>query len=141
MDDEENFTGGCLCGGIRFAVTGSMREVVACHCGQCRRFHGNFAAYTACPQDRLAVTGTALLAWFESSPCAKRGFCKTCGSSLFWKPSAANYVAVAAGALDDPRDLKLQRHIFTADRPSWYAITDGLEEIGGSMCRTPAGSQ
>ena len=139
MAEERRFAGGCLCGGVRFVVTGDMREIIACHCGQCQRFHGNFAAYTACPEERLAIGDTRLLAWYESSPSAKRGFCKRCGSSLFWKPSAAGYVAVAAGALDDPQDLRLERHIFTADRPSWYAITDGLEEFRGSMSQAASG--
>ncbi len=132
MSEEQRFRGGCLCGGVRFVVSGGMREVIACHCGQCRRFHGNFAAYTACPGENLAISDDGLLTWYESSPSATRGFCRRCGSSLFWKPSAAGYVAVAAGALDDPRNLKLERHIFTADRPSWYAITDDLEEFRGS---------
>ena len=122
-------------------VTGDMRGIIACHCGQCQRFHGNFAAYTACPQERLAISDTRLLAWYESSPSARRGFCRRCGSSLFWKPSAAGYVAVAAGALDDPQDLKLERHIFTADRPSWYAIADGLETFRGSMNEAASGSR
>ncbi len=140
MAEERRFSGGCLCGGVRFVVTGDMRQVIACHCGQCQRFHGNYGAYTACPRERLAIDDTELLAWYESSPCARRGFCMKCGSSLFWKPSAAGYIAVAAGALDDPQDLKLERHIFTADCPPWYVITDGREQFRGSMNQASSGS-
>ena len=133
MAQGRQFRGGCLCGGVRFVVTGDMREVVACHCGQCQKFHGNYAAYTACPRDRLAIDETELLAWYESSPAVRRGFCVKCGSSLFWQPSAASYIAVAAGALDDPQGLKLERHIFVADCPSWYVIAEGQEKFHGSM--------
>ena len=140
MAEKQRFAGGCLCGGVRFVVTGSMREIIACHCGQCQKFHGNFAAYSACPREMLTISDSGLLAWYESSPMARRGFCRRCGSSLFWKPAAAEYVAVAAGALDDPQDLKLERHIFTADRPPWYAITDGLDEFWGSMGEAASGS-
>ncbi len=133
MDDAERYAGGCLCGGVRFAVAGGMREVVACHCGQCRRFHGNFGAYTACREDGLRIEEAGGLAWYASSDRARRGFCRNCGSSLFWKPSFADFIAVAAGALDDTRSLKLARHIFTGDVPGWYAIADGLEQVEQSM--------
>ncbi len=125
--------GGCLCGAVRFVITGRLREVVACHCGQCQKVHGTFGAYTACALDRLRFEKDAGLAWYASSQRATRGFCRICGSSLFWRPVGQGTVSVAAGVLDDAGDLKLARHIFTADKPDWYAITDGLEEIEHSM--------
>ena len=133
MDDEERYTGGCLCGAVRFSIEGAMRQVIACHCGQCLRTHGNFGAYTSCDETRLHLEETRGLAWYVSSEFAKRGFCRICGSSLFWKPEAAAYVAVSAGALDDAGPLKLAKHIFTADKPGWYAITDGLEQEEQSL--------
>ena len=125
--------GGCLCGAVRFRVAGPMRDIVACHCGQCRRVHGNFAAYSACGKDRLAFDEDRGLAWYASSSEARRGFCRECGASLFWEPVSADYVAVAAGALDRPAGLRLVGHVFVDDKPDWYEIADGLERTGGSM--------
>ncbi|MBC6439772.1 MAG: GFA family protein [Rhodospirillales bacterium] len=127
-----NNTGGCLCGAVRYTVTGAMREVVACHCGQCQRMHGNFAAYSACDTDRLGFDTDEGLTWFRASDTAQRGFCRHCGSSLFWKPDFADYVAVSAGTLDQPTNLRLAKHIFTADKPDWYEICDGLTRHEGS---------
>ena len=126
-------TGGCLCGAVTFEIDGPMRDVVACHCGQCLKTHGNFAAYSATDTDKLRLTEDRGLAWFISSDTARRGFCRECGASLFWEPNFADYTAVAAGALDNPTGLKLVRHIFTDDKPDWYEIADGLEQVAQSM--------
>jgi hypothetical protein len=126
-------TGGCLCGAVKFEIDGPMRDVVACHCGQCMKTHGNFGAYSATDKDKLKFTEDHGLTWFISSDTARRGFCRECGASLFWEPNFADYTAVAAGALDNPTGLKLVRHIFTDDKPDWYEISDGLEQVGQSM--------
>ena len=46
-------TGGCLCGGVRYAVTGPLRDIIACHCEQCRRSSGHFVAATACRREQI----------------------------------------------------------------------------------------
>ena len=107
--------------------------MVACHCGQCQRTHGGFGAYTAAENDHLVIDEDRGLGWYASSDKAKRGFCRECGASLFWKPNFATYTAIAAGCLDQPTGLRLVRHIFTADKPDWYEITDGLEQIAHSQ--------
>ena len=126
-------SGGCLCGAVRYHTSAPLRQVVACHCGQCQRTHGNFAAYTAVDTAELVLDEDRGLAWYASSDTAARGFCRECGASLFWRPSTNSYTAVAAGTLDQPTGLKLVRHIFTADKPDWYEIADGLEQIAQSQ--------
>ena len=125
--------GGCLCGAVRFETRGRLRPVVACHCGQCLRSHGNFAAYSAVPADRLTFVEDGGLAWYRSSEIARRGFCRDCGSSLFWARDGAGYVAVSAGSFDRPNDLRLEKHIFVEDKPAFYEITDGLEQFPRGM--------
>ena len=126
-------TGGCLCGAVRYAVRGPLRDVVNCHCGQCRRFHGHFGAYSAAATGDLAIEDEASLRWFASSPAARRGFCQLCGSSLFWQRLEAPTICIAAGSLDAPTGLKTIRHIFAADAGDYYRLTDGLETLPGSM--------
>lgn len=125
--------GGCLCGAVRYEIHGSLRDVVNCHCGQCRRSHGHYAAYSATAKDDLEVVGSRGLKWYRSSDRARRGFCGTCGSSLFWEPSDGAYVAIAAGTLDAPTGLKTIRHIYTAFKGDYYRVDDGLERLAGSM--------
>lgn len=133
MSESKQQTGACLCGAVRFHTTAKLRDVVACHCGQCQRTHGNFAAYTAVESENLVLDEDRGLAWYASSDKASRGFCRECGASLFWKPAFASYTAVAAGALDQPTGLTLVRHIYTKDKPDWYEIRDGLEQVAESQ--------
>ena len=126
-------TGGCLCGGVRYEVRAPLRDVVACHCSQCRRTSGNFVAGTVVPKDALALTADATLAWFRSSDAAERGFCARCGGNLFWRHVApdAGDIAIAAGSLDPPTGLRLVRHIFVASKSDYYDITDGAPQHAG----------
>ena len=125
--------GGCLCGAVRFRVTRPLREVINCHCGQCRRAHGNFAAYTAVDSDGLELLRHDGLKWYRSSDSAERGFCKQCGASLFWKPTSRDYVSISAGALDAPTGLRTAAHIFCDDAGDYYEIADQLPRYPGTM--------
>jgi len=120
--------GSCLCGSVRFEITGPMRPVVACHCSQCRRTSGHVWAATSVPDSALRLTRADGLRWYRSSDHARRGFCATCGASLFWKPDGEDRTAIAAGALEPPTGLRLDRHIFTADKGDYYDITDDLPQ-------------
>ncbi|WP_026869295.1 GFA family protein [Inquilinus limosus] len=115
-------TGGCLCGAVRYRVTGPLRQVVACHCGQCRRTSGHYAAFTACAADNLVLESDRTLRWYRSSPEAERGFCGECGSNLFWKPAHGRAISIAAGTLDGATGLRIGAHLFTADKGDYYAI-------------------
>ena len=125
---ETTRTGGCLCGAVRFTVTGPIRPVVACHCGQCRRATGNYLAATSAPRAVIAVAGE--VTWFRSSPEARRGFCRVCGANLFWDGAGAN-LSIMAGALDLPTDLRLAGHIFCQDKGDWYEIPHGERQAPG----------
>lgn len=121
-------TGGCLCGGVRFAIEGRLRPVVFCHCEQCRRTSGHFVAATACETGALEITAGESLSWYRSSDVAERGFCKICGGSLFWRPDHGRYVSVGAGVFDDPNILTGAEHIFCESKSNYYSIDDGLPQ-------------
>lgn len=119
------FTGHCLCGEIRFTGTwDASNDLKACHCGQCRRWSGH--VWAAILPAALTITGTPK--WFRASDFARRGFCGTCGSSLFWQRDGSDIIDVAAGAIDMPTGLKLLGHIFVADKGDYYDIADGLPQ-------------
>lgn len=124
-------TGGCLCGGVRYRVKGPLRPIVYCHCTQCRRTSGHFVAVTAVPKDALVVVADKSLEWFASSDVASRGFCRRCGSSLFWLPKAREYVCVMAGTLDESKGLEAVKHIYVKDKGDYYDLTDDLTQVPG----------
>lgn len=120
--------GSCLCGAVRFTVDGELPGPDACHCVQCRKHSGHYFASTDVPKSSLTVEGEGALAWYRSSDRVRRGFCKACGSSLFWDPVQSRKIAVAMGAFDDPTGTRLHMHIFVAEKGDYYEIADGLPQ-------------
>lgn len=112
--------GSCLCGGVRFETQAPLRAVWACHCTQCRQTSGHYWAATSVPLDGLRITSDATLGWYDSSPAARRGFCRCCGASLFWRPVGEERMAIAAGAFDGSAGLTIRGHIFTGDAGDYY---------------------
>jgi hypothetical protein len=120
--------GSCLCGAVRFEVEGELHPPDACHCSQCRKQSGHYWASTDAPRARVRIDGEAQLTWFRSSERVRRGFCRTCGSALFWEPIGAEKIAIAMGAFDDPTGTRLAMHIFVADKGDYYDIADALPQ-------------
>jgi hypothetical protein len=121
--------GGCLCGGVRYEVRGTLRPVIMCHCTQCRRVTGHFMAATAARLADFHLTAREPLRWYQSSPQAQRGFCANCGSTLFWKDAGRDYVSITAGTLDDSSGLSVAGHIFVDDKGAYYEIDDGAPQF------------
>jgi hypothetical protein len=119
-------TGGCLCGGVRYRVRGELRGVIACHCSQCRRTSGHYAAMTSAPSANIELTNSERLVWYKSSDTAERGFCGTCGGNVFWKLAGRDAISITAGTLDTPTHLTMVEHIFVADKSDYYALEDDL---------------
>ena len=122
-------TGSCLCGAVSFRTHGRLREVVFCHCSQCRKQSGHYYAATNVADGDLTVEGSEKITWYQASPYAKRGFCSVCGSALFWKHKTSDEISVMAGAFEQPSGLKAEAHIFVVDKGDYYDITDGLPQF------------
>ena len=134
VSGEAAWTGGCLCGGVRYEIGVRPEPISFCHCGQCRRQHSHVGAYTGAPLEAFRLVEQATLAWYASSDRARRGFCRRCGSGLFWEglnqPAASGErrITVTAGSLDDAGALHADRHIFVDCKGAYYDIgDDGLE--------------
>src|SRR5690349_7534196 len=109
-------SGRCLCGAVRFIAEGTDTEHHACHCGMCRRWTTGpfFGAYVK----SVAFEGEDKIGRYESSEWAERGFCRNCGSTLFYflKPNRSYVMSV--GAFDDPGGFKLAEEIFIDKKPA-----------------------
>jgi hypothetical protein len=128
---DERHRGGCLCGGVRYDVTGPLRDVVVCHCSRCRRTHGHVAAYAACAASDLGLLEERTLRWYEADGRA-RGFCADCGASIFWREAERETISIAAGTLYEPTGLRTVAQIYTAEPGDYY-------ELLGEGHRYPAG--
>ncbi|MCO6186324.1 GFA family protein [Rhizobium sp. L1K21] len=125
----ETGRGACLCGAVRFSTFGKLRAVSACHCSQCRKQSGHFWAATDVLENELELHDADNLSWYVSTPGYRRGFCKTCGSLLLWKCEASDKISVSAGSFESPTALKLETHIYCADKGDYYEISDGVPQF------------
>ena len=127
---EKTHKGQCLCGGVRYEITGPLRPVIACHCSQCRRTSGHFLAATEAPTSAIKLTAAETLTWYASSEFAKRGFCNRCGGNLFWREldASKDRTSIMAGTLDPPTNLRIEKHIYVADKSDYYSIDDDARQ-------------
>ena len=120
-------SGGCLCGAVRYEVRGPLRDVLLCHCAECRRWSGHAFAATSAQRDDLVLLEGVTLRWIdspESESDARRGFCAACGSSLFWDAPARETVSIAAGSLDQPTGLRMIGHVYVSQVGDYYDLHD-----------------
>ena len=125
--------GSCLCGKVKFQISGEPISLSYCHCSRCRKAAGVFSAVLVGKADDLSITeGQAEIKKFKPGPDWKfeRCFCKVCGTSLGDMATGDVYV-VAASALDDDPGVRPIAHIHAASKPDWYDIVDGLQQFEG----------
>ena len=118
-------TGSCLCKGVMFEVTGKLNDVAVCHCDQCRKTSGHYAAYIIVPSTQMEMLRFETLEWFESMDGVTKGFCADCGSSLFWNLKGRDGWSVCAGDFDHATGVKVNFHGFTSEKGDYYDISDG----------------
>lgn len=117
-------TGKCMCGAVSYTAKGLEPKLGACHCGMCRRWTGG--PYLSVGTSDVAWAGDDQITTFKSSDWAERGFCKACGSALFYRVTAPGpyhgQLHVAFGTLDDQSGFDLKIELFIDKKPAAYAF-------------------
>lgn len=125
--------GTCLCHAVRFYLK-KPRDVVNCHCTECRKFHGNYAAYTNVRTEDIYIFAADQLKWYQrTAEQARRGWCRQCGSSLFWQKESGNTICVAAGALTTLTHLDTTRNIYVKNASDYYEIDNNTDWYSATM--------
>lgn len=118
--------GGCLCGRVRYQVTGRPLVATVCHCGQCRKAAGApFVAWAEFPAQAVAIS-RGKVAWFGSSDAAERGFCRHCGTALSFTFIDGDTIDISTATLDDPNAFPPQDHIWTEFKVGWVELPQGV---------------
>jgi hypothetical protein len=131
--------GSCLCGGVRFELTGDFTPRSFCHCASCKRLSGGVGtANGAVRSDSVRIVqGEELLCTYQPDEGSAKTFCSRCGSNLFgggWPESET--ASVRLPALDTPFEGAPDRHIYTRSVAPWETLPeDGLERF-----ESPSGS-
>ncbi len=129
-----NIAGSCLCGAVRFQITGAFEQFFLCHCSRCRKDSGS--AHGA-----NLFSATARLTWLAGEDQVKtyrvpgarhqKSFCAECGSALPQLQMAGALLVVPAGSLDSPIAIRPQAHICCADRADWDTHLEDVPTLDG----------
>lgn len=123
-------TGRCLCGAVTFTVAGELRDVTNCYCERCRRFTGHHMAATAATIDEISIEDpTQQLTWHPVDG-ADYGFCRSCGSSLFWRAEASpSRISICAGSLEPPTGLSTVEAWWASQASDYFERPDVPERL------------
>jgi hypothetical protein len=123
--------GGCLCGAVRFTAVPAKHEFGVCHCSMCRKWAAGPFFNMECA-GTVTITDASNLGIYKSSEWAERGFCKRCGSVLFYRLVAQDYYAVSAEAFDDRKDFAFASQIFIDEKPPYYEFANKTHNMTGA---------
>lgn len=114
--------GRCHCGGVSVTMPADTPGVVACHCEDCQRLHGNFFALLAADADRVRWGGELQPQWYASSDKAQRAHCPRCGSRLAKRANGSPKLLLSAGLFDRHLPRTLVRNLYGDSKPDWYEL-------------------
>jgi hypothetical protein len=129
-DNTKRYTGGCLCGAVRYEATGEPMFMGLCFCADCRKASGSgFIPFIGFPAAALRFTGETLMYTSKAANGGDsvRNSCPTCGGLVFGGIAGTDDShTIYAGSLDDPSVFKPTMAIFGRSRPDWVAMPPGL---------------
>ena len=131
MSDTNIGKGHCLCGAVHLTASTMSTKVGVCHCGMCRRWTGGPLFAMDCGSN-VTFQGQENIGVFTSSDWAERGFCKKCGSHLFYRLKQANQYIVPAGIFDHGEKLVFDHQIFIEEKPEYYSFANKTHNMTGA---------
>lgn len=122
--------GQCLCGAIKITATKMIPIVAACHCNMCRRWGGGPLLATDCGED-IQFDGEEHIGTYDSSEWAQRGFCKQCGTHLFYRLREPVKYFIPVGIFDDMDNVTFEDQVFIDEKPGYYDFSNKTKNLTG----------
>ena len=129
-------TGGCLCGEIRYRVTGTALDTCLCHCRMCQKWSGGPVTVGSTYPIATVQFTKGEPKYYKSSPFAERGFCGNCGSSLTFRPVTppvtpdwADWIIIYATSLDNPAPNAPTWHLGIESQLPWFDVQSSLKRV------------
>jgi hypothetical protein len=138
-EDAMEAKGQCLCGAVRFIAQNVESNIHVCHCSICRRWSGGPAFATGVGS--ITFEGQDSIQRFDSSDWAERGFCKRCGSSLFYRLKTTDHYIMNLGAFDDQARFGVIREIYIDEKPSGYDVAGDHPRLTGKEFLASLGTE
>ena len=120
--------GNCLCGSVKLTFTYVNDFFYACHCSMCRRWSSG-PALTVDTGEDLTIEGEEFISVYDSSKWGERGFCKKCGTNLFYRLKETGFTNVSLGLLENGDHLEFKSQIFIDKKPVQYSFCEKTEEM------------
>lgn len=128
MTEATRKTASCLCGTVRITAINPSEKVGACHCGTCRKWGGGPFMEIDCGTD-VSFEGEDEITVYDSSSWAERGFCKKCGSHLFYRLKESNQHMIPVGLFDDQEHLVFESQVFIDKKPPFYSFSNKTNDM------------
>ena len=116
----EFLSGSCHCGRVKLQVPGNSAGIMACHCADCQKLHGNFFAMLVTDKTAVQWQGDSHIIWYRSSEANERGFCGSCGSRIARRPVEGSKIMLSAGLFDPSLSRSITRNLWLEQKPAWY---------------------
>ena len=130
MTEEAKGKGQCLCGTVKITANNIENNVGACHCEMCRKWGGGPLMAVDCGTD-VIFENKEQIGVFNSSKWAERGFCKQCGSHLFYRIKESQQYIMPAGLFTET-NFNFDHQVFIDEKPGYYAFENDTEDMTGS---------
>lgn len=131
MESRIDHSGSCLCGAVRVAAKTKSNSIGVCHCTMCRKWGGGPLFAAEC-ESAVDFEGAEHISTFNSSEWAERGFCKKCGTHLFYRLKQEEHYAIPVGLFDDSEQWRLTEQIFIDQKPSFYSFAEKTKDLTGA---------
>ena len=139
MTESQEFHASCLCGAVKLTAAQFVGDLGACHCNTCRKWGGGPFLAVACGTD-VQLDGEENVTAYDSSAWAQRGFCKHCGTHLFYRLKEDSQYVVPIGLFDNYPQVSFDNQIFIDEKPEYYAFANQTTLMTGAEFAAKYGS-
>lgn len=123
--------GACLCGAVSVVAKAKSNSIGACHCTMCFKWGGGPLFATECDRD-VQFEGADSISTFSSSDWAERGFCRECGTHLFYRLKQEGHYAIPVGLFEAGDQWVFSAQIFIDEKPSFYSFAEATKDLTGA---------
>ncbi len=134
MESGTEHHGACLCGAVRVAAKVKSNSIEACHCTMCRKWGGGPFLSVEC-DSHVQFEGADSITTFDSSDWADRGFCRECGTHLFYRLKQEAHYAIPVGLFENGNEWVLSEQIYIDEKPAFYSFAEATRDFTGVEIR------
>jgi hypothetical protein len=131
MKDGSVAKGSCLCGAVSVTTAGMSDRIGACHCSMCRKWGGGALLVVECESNTNFI-GEENIGVYQSSEWAERGFCKKCGSHLFYRLKQSDRYFIPVGIFENTEGLIFDNQVFIDEKPHYYSFANETQNLTGA---------